>query len=282
MSAQTGQEEIATQTGVGQEGAAHEKPENPVSGNVAPNVDRAEIARFESLASRWWNPTGEFKPLHQMNPVRADFIDERSPVNGLRLLDVGCGGGILTENIARRGARVTGIDMGEAPLAVARMHAIESGVDIDYRHSTAEDMARDEAESYDILSCLEMLEHVPDPQSVVSACAALTKPGGDLYFSTINRNPKSFLLAIIGAEYIANLLPKGTHQYKKFIRPSELSSCIRNAGLEVQKITGMLYNPFDGNCRLSDGNLDVNYLIHARKPARDTLDSFAPTPGLAK
>ena len=230
------------------------------------NVDPGEIAKFEGLASRWWDPTGEFKPLHQMNPVRADFIDGKSPVKGLRFLDVGCGGGILTENMAERGASVTGIDMGEAPLSVARLHAIESDVNVNYQRITAEELASQHAESYHIVSCLEMLEHVPDPQSVVSACATLTKPGGDLYFSTINRNPKSFLFAIVGAEYIANLLPKGTHEYRKFIKPSELSGCIRNAGLDVQQITGMLYNPFTGKFKLSDTDVDVNYLVHARKP----------------
>lgn len=233
----------------------------------AQNVDRAEIAKFESLASRWWDPTGEFKPLHQMNPVRASFINERSPVSGRNYLDVGCGGGILTENMAELGASVTGIDMGEAPLAVARLHALESAVEVDYQQITAEQLADQQPNQFDIVSCLEMLEHVPDPQSVVSACAALTKPGGDLYFSTINRNPKSFLFAIVGAEYVANLLPKGTHEYKKFIRPSELSACIRQAGLEVTEITGMLYNPFNGKFRLSSSDLDVNYLVHARKPA---------------
>ena len=230
------------------------------------NVDPGEIAKFEGLASRWWDPSGEFKPLHQMNPVRANFIDGKSPVKGLQFLDVGCGGGILTENMAERGASVTGIDMGEAPLSVARLHAIESGVDVNYQRITAEELASQHAERYDIVSCLEMLEHVPDPQSVVSACATLTKPGGDLYFSTINRNPKSFLFAIVGAEYIARLLPKGTHEYKKFIKPSELSGCIRNAGLNVQQITGMLYNPFTGKFKLIDTDVDVNYLVHARKP----------------
>ena len=230
------------------------------------NVDPGEIAKFEGLASRWWDPSGEFKPLHQMNPLRADFIDGKSPVKGLQFLDVGCGGGILTENMAERGASVTGIDMGEAPLSVARLHAIESGVEVNYQRITAEELASQHAERYDIVSCLEMLEHVPAPQSVVSACATLTKPGGDLYFSTINRNPKSFLFAIVGAEYIANLLPKGTHEYKKFIKPSELSGCIRNAGLDVQQITGMLYNPFTGKFKLSDTDVDVNYLVHARKP----------------
>lgn len=234
---------------------------------VKPNIDQAEIARFNALASRWWDPDGEFKPLHQMNPVRAEFIEARSAVAGKNFLDVGCGGGILTENMAQRGARVTGIDMGEAPLSVARLHAQESGVSVDYRQVTAEDLAREQPENYDIVSCLEMLEHVPEPQSVVNACASLARPGADLYFSTINRNPKAFLLAIVGAEYIAGLLPKGTHEYKKFIRPSELSQCLRNAGLEVVEITGMLYNPFNGKFRLSSDDVDVNYLIHARKPA---------------
>ncbi|MFX4228487.1 MAG: bifunctional 2-polyprenyl-6-hydroxyphenol methylase/3-demethylubiquinol 3-O-methyltransferase UbiG [Porticoccaceae bacterium] len=231
-----------------------------------PNIDQAEIARFNALASRWWDPDGEFKPLHQMNPVRAEFIEERSSVTGKKFLDVGCGGGILTEDMAQRGAEVTGIDMGEAPLSVARLHAQESGVSVDYRQITAEDLAREQPENFDIVSCLEMLEHVPEPQSVINACAGLARPGANLYFSTINRNPKAFLLAIVGAEYIAGLLPKGTHEYKKFIRPSELSQCLRNAGLEVVEITGMLYNPFNGKFRLSSGDVDVNYLIHARKP----------------
>ena len=232
-----------------------------------PNIDHAEIAKFDALASRWWDPDGEFKPLHQMNPVRADFIDGKSPVAGKTYLDVGCGGGILTEDMAKRGAVVTGIDMGEAPLSVARLHALESGMQVDYQRITAEDLADAQPGSFDVVSCLEMLEHVPEPQSVITACAKLAKPGSNLYFSTINRNPKAFLLAIVGAEYIAGLLPKGTHEYKKFIRPSELSQCIRNAGLEVSEITGMLYNPFNGKFRLSSDDLDVNYLIHARKPA---------------
>jgi 2-polyprenyl-6-hydroxyphenyl methylase/3-demethylubiquinone-9 3-methyltransferase len=231
-----------------------------------PNIDQAEIAKFEALASRWWDPDGDFKPLHQMNPVRADYIDTRSAVAGKNYLDVGCGGGILTEDMARRGAKVTGIDMGEAPLSVARLHALESGVDVDYQRITAEDLALAQPESYEVVSCLEMLEHVPEPQSVVNACASLAKPGANLYFSTINRNPKSFLMAIVGAEYVARLLPKGTHEYKKFIRPSELSQCLRNAGLEVIEITGILYNPLTGKFRLDSRDVDVNYLVHARKP----------------
>ncbi len=232
-----------------------------------PNIDQAEIAKFDALASRWWDPDGEFKPLHQMNPVRAEFIDGKSAVAGKTYLDVGCGGGILTEDMAKRGAEVTGIDMGEAPLSVARLHALESDVKVDYQRITAEDLADAQPENFDVVSCLEMLEHVPEPQSVITACAKLAKPGSDLYFSTINRNPKAFLLAIVGAEYVAGLLPKGTHEYKKFIRPSELSQCIRNAGLEVIEITGMLYSPFNGKFRLSSDDVDVNYLVHARKPA---------------
>ncbi len=227
------------------------------------NVDSGEIAKFESLASRWWDPTGDFKPLHQMNPVRVEYINTRSPVADKDFLDVGCGGGILTEALAQLGARATGIDMGEAPLAVARLHAIETGATPTYTQSTAEDLAEETPDSYDIVCCLELLEHVPDPQSVISACARLARPGGHLYFSTINRNPKAFALAIVGAEYIAGLLPKGTHEYKKFIRPSELCQCIRNAGLSLVETTGMLYNPISGKFRLSDRDLDVNYLVHA-------------------
>jgi len=202
-----------------------------------------------------------------MNPVRANFIDERSPVKNKNYLDIGCGGGILTEDIAQRGATVKGIDMGEAPLSVAKLHALESGVSVEYQQITAEQLAEKEPEQYDIVSCLEMLEHVPDPQSVVSASAALAKPGADLYFSTINRNPKSFLFAIVGAEYVAQILPKGTHEYKKFIKPSELCECIRTAGLEVKETTGMLYNPLTGKFKLNERDLDVNYMVRAYKPS---------------
>jgi len=184
------------------------------------NVDAAEIAKFEALASRWWDKTSEFKPLHDINPLRANYIDGRSPVAQRNVLDVGCGGGILAESLAHRGAEVTGIDMGEAPLAVARLHALESGVNVDYRCITAEDLAEQAAGTFDIVTCLEMLEHVPDPGSVVNACARLVKPGGDVYFSTINRNPKAYAFAILGAEYMLRLLPKGTHEYSKFIRPA--------------------------------------------------------------
>ncbi|MBK8308266.1 MAG: bifunctional 2-polyprenyl-6-hydroxyphenol methylase/3-demethylubiquinol 3-O-methyltransferase UbiG [Gammaproteobacteria bacterium] len=229
------------------------------------NIDAAEIAKFEALASRWWDPSGEFRPLHQMNPLRANYIDRRSAVAGKRVLDVGCGGGILSEGLAQRGATVTGIDMGEAPLAVARLHLLESGLDIDYRLSTAEDLANEAAGSYDIVTCLEVLEHVPDPASLVDACAQLVRPGGDVYFATINRNPKSYLFAIVGAEHLLGLLPKGTHDYARFIRPSELAGWARRAGLDTQDISGMLYNPLTQAFSLGR-DVDVNYLVHARRP----------------
>src|SRR5690606_27641449 len=231
------------------------------------NLDTAEIAKLEALASRWWDRNSEFKPLHDINPLRANYIDQRSPVAGKKLLDVGCGGGILSEAMAQRGARVTGIDMGQAPLAVARLHALESGLDMDYRQITAEDLADAMPGTFDIVTCLEMLEHVPDPASVVAACARLVKPGGDLYFSTINRNPKAYAFAVVGAEYILRLLPRGTHEYAKFIRPSELASFLRAAGLELQNITGMTYNPFTKTYKLNPQDVSVNYLLHARKIA---------------
>ncbi len=230
------------------------------------NVDAAEIAKFEALAHRWWDPESEFRPLHDINPLRANYIDERSPVAGKRLLDVGCGGGLLSEAMARRGARVTGIDLGEAPLGVARLHQLESGLDIDYRHISAEQLADEAAEQYDVVTCLEMLEHVPDPGAVVAACARLCKPGGHLYFSTINRNPKAFLFAIVGAEYILRLLPRGTHDYARLIRPSELAAWLRAAGLDLAELTGMLYNPLTRQYRLHPRDVSVNYLVHVRKP----------------
>ncbi|ARN75034.1 bifunctional 2-polyprenyl-6-hydroxyphenol methylase/3-demethylubiquinol 3-O-methyltransferase UbiG [Oceanicoccus sagamiensis] len=230
------------------------------------NVDPAEIAKFEALASRWWDKNSEFKPLHEINPLRSNYIDLRSPVAGKTLLDVGCGGGILCEAMAQRGATVSGIDMGKAPLSVAKLHQLESGVKVNYRQSTAEDLAAVEAGQYDIVTCLEMLEHVPDPGSVIKACATLVRPGGDLYFSTINRNPKSYLFSIIGAEYLLKLLPKGTHDYDKFIKPSELGQWVREAGLQMQDITGMTYNPLSKHYRLNDDDIDVNYLVHTRKP----------------
>jgi len=229
------------------------------------NVDPQEIAKFEALAKRWWDKTSEFKPLHDINPLRANFIDERSPVAELNILDVGCGGGILSESLAQRGANVTGIDMGEAPLSVARLHSLESGVKINYRKITAEALAEEQPEQYDIVTCLEMLEHVPDPSQVIAACAQLVKPGGDVYFSTINRNPKSYAFAIIGAEYVLQLLPKGTHEYSKFIKPSELAQWSRDAGLSWQEITGMTYNPLTKKYRLNPNDVSVNYLVHVTK-----------------
>lgn len=230
------------------------------------NVDAAEIAKFEALAARWWDPTSEFKPLHDINPLRANFIDMHSPVAGKSHADVGCGGGLLTEALAHRGAEVTGIDMGDAPLTVAKLHALESGLTIDYQKIPAEDFAKQRPEAFDIVTCLEMLEHVPDPASVVNACAQMAKPGADLYFSTLNRNPKSYAFAILGAEYLLKLLPKGTHDYQKFIKPSELAQWLRQANLELVSMTGLVYNPFTRQYRLNPQDVSVNYLVHVRKP----------------
>ena len=231
-----------------------------------PNVDPAEIAKFEELAHRWWDRESEFKPLHDINPLRVNYIDERAPLAGRTVIDVGCGGGILAEAMAQRGATVTGIDMGEAPLSVARLHQLESGVEVDYQQSTAEDMAQTHPAAFDRVTCLEMLEHVPEPGSVIKACAAMCKPGGELFFSTINRNPKSFAFAVVGAEYVLRLVPKGTHEYAKFIRPSELAAYIREAGLVLNDVTGMTYNPFTKRYKLGS-DTDVNYIVHASKPA---------------
>ena len=245
-------------------------PETPIPETRTPesatNVDRSEIAKFEALAARWWDRESEFKPLHDINPLRANWIDKHSPVAGCKVLDVGCGGGILSESLAYRGADVTGIDMGEAPLAVAQLHSLESSLQVNYLRSTAEALAEQQPASFDIVTCLEMLEHVPDPGSVIDACATLVKPGGYLYFSTINRNPKAYLFAVIGAEYVLRLLPRGTHEYNKFIRPSELGNWIRNSGLELQGMTGLVYNPITRQYRLDDGDVDVNYMVYARKP----------------
>ena len=230
------------------------------------NVDPNEIRKFEELASRWWDRNSEFKPLHDINPLRANWIDALAPVAEKKILDVGCGGGILCEALAQRGANVTGIDMGEAPLAVGNLHSLESGVSVTYEQSTAEDYAGSHAETFDTVTCLEMLEHVPDPSSVVAACAAMTKPGGTLFFSTINRNPKAYLLAIIGVEYVLRMLPRGTHEYSKFIRPSELGQWIRDAGLDIDQMTGLLYNPITKTYKLDERDVDVNYMICARKP----------------
>lgn len=228
------------------------------------NVDPNEIRKFEELAYRWWDTESEFKPLHDINPLRLNYIDDRAPLQGKRVIDIGCGGGILSESMARRGAAVTGIDMGETPLAVAQMHALESQVSVEYRQISAEAMAAEAAEQFDVVSCMEMLEHVPDPASVIAACATLVRPGGDVFFSTINRTPKAFLFAIIGAEYVMNMLPKGTHEYGKFIKPSELERWARSVGLELRNIAGMTYNPLFQSYRLGK-DVDVNYLMHFRK-----------------
>ncbi len=225
------------------------------------NVDASEIGKFDALAERWWDPDGEFGPLHAINPLRLDYVNERAPLDGQRVVDVGCGGGLLAEAMALRGAQVTGIDMGEAALGVARRHAEMSGVDVDYRAMTAEALADESPGEFDIVTCLEMLEHVPDPSRVVAACRALLKPGGQAFFSTINRNPKSWLFAIVGAEYVLGLLPRGTHDYGRFIRPSELEAWARDAELTLRDITGMQYNPLTRVYSLGD-DVDVNYLMH--------------------
>lgn len=232
---------------------------------AAVNVDHAEVSKFEELASRWWDPHSEFKPLHEINPLRLDYIDRRAGLDGKRVLDVGCGGGILAESMAARGAQVTGIDMGLAPLEVARLHLLETGQQVDYRHGSAEELAVEQPGNYDLVTCMEMLEHVPDPSSVVRACAQLVRPGGKVFFSTINRNPKSYLFAILGAEYLLRLLPKGTHDYAKFIRPSELARWTRAADLETQDITGLTYNPLSGVYRLDPRDVDVNYMVATQR-----------------
>ncbi len=230
------------------------------------NVDHAEIAKFEALANRWWDRNSEFKPLHDINPLRLGYIESQVQLGGLEVLDVGCGGGILTEAMARRGAKVSGIDLGEAPLAVARLHLLESGLEVDYHKSSAEDFSQAHPARFDVITCLEMLEHVPDPASVLRACASMLKPGGHLFVSTINRNPKSYLFAIIGAEYVLRLLPRGTHDYRKFIKPSELCQWARDCGFDLRGSIGMTYNPLTRKYRL-EADMDVNYLLHFCKPS---------------
>ena len=229
------------------------------------NVDAAEIGKFDALASRWWDPHSEFKPLHEINPLRLGYIDGIAHIQGKRVLDVGCGGGILSESMAARGAEVTGIDMGEAPLEVARLHLLETGEHVDYRQIPVEQLAVEQPGEFDVVTCMEMLEHVPDPSSVVNACARLARPGGYVFFSTLNRNPKSYLLAIVAAEYVLNMLPKGTHDYARFIRPSELSQWIREADLTSLDLSGMTYNPLTGAYKLHPRDVDVNYLVATRK-----------------
>ncbi len=231
------------------------------------NVDQVEVNKFEELAARWWDPHSEFKPLHEINPLRLDYIDRLTPLAGKRVLDVGCGGGILSESMAMKGAQVMGIDMGEAPLQVARLHLLESGLEINYQRIPVEHLAEKQPASFDVVTCMEMLEHVPDPASVVEACSRLVKPGGHVIFSTINRNPKSYLFAIIGAEYLLKLLPKGTHDFAKFIRPSELSGWIRRTPLQSIDMTGLSYNPLTREYSLSP-DVDVNYMIATEKAAK--------------
>ena len=233
---------------------------------VRENIDPAEVEKFEAMAHRWWDAEGDFRPLHDINPARLGWIAERHPLAGAHVVDIGCGGGLLSEGMARAGAEVVGLDAGKAPLTVARLHALEAGITVDYRQQPAEALAAEAPETFDVVTCLEMLEHVPDPGSVVNACVALAKPGADLFFATLNRNPKAWALAVVGAEYMLGLLPKGTHDYARFIKPSELARLVRDAGLSVVEIAGISYNPLSRESRI-DRDVDVNYLLHARKPA---------------
>ena len=230
------------------------------------NVDPAELAKFSELAHRWWDTESEFKPLHQINPLRLAWIQTLAPLSGKRVVDIGCGGGILSDAMARQGAQVLGADLAVKSLKVAQLHALEAGTQgVQYREISAEDLAQEQAGQYDVVTCMEMLEHVPDPSSVVKACSALVKPGGWVFFSTLNRNPKSFLFAVVGAEYILNLLPKGTHEYARMIKPSELADWVRANGLNVMHMKGMTYNPFTRHYALGT-DTDVNYLMATQKP----------------
>ena len=250
-------------------GPAGSGPGGAGAGSAAPdgaNADPAELAKFDELASRWWDPRGEFAPLHRINPLRLGWIEARAPLAGRRVLDVGCGGGLLAEAMAGRGAEVLGIDLAEASLSVARLHALESGAAPEYRAISAEDCAAEMPGAFDVVTCLEMLEHVPDPASVIAACARLVKPGGQVFFSTLNRNAKSRLFAIVGAEYVLRLLPRGTHEFERFIRPSELAAYARRAGLSLGAMTGLLYNPLTRTYRLDARDVDVNYMVATTRP----------------
>ena len=229
------------------------------------NSDPSEIQKFSELAHRWWDPTSEFRPLHEINPLRLEWINARVPLAGKNVIDIGCGGGVLSESMAKKGAKVTGIDLSEKALKVADLHSLESGVEVRYKHIAAEDMALAEPGQFDVVTCMEMLEHVPDPASIVRAAAALVKPGGHLFFSTLNRNPKSYLFAVIGAEYILRMLPRGTHDYGKFITPAELSQFVRNAGLEVDGLKGLTYNPLTKIYSLN-ADTSVNYMVACHRP----------------
>jgi 2-polyprenyl-6-hydroxyphenyl methylase/3-demethylubiquinone-9 3-methyltransferase len=234
------------------------------------NADPAELAKFDEIAHRWWDPDGEFRPLHELNPLRLGYVDERAGLFGQRVLDVGCGGGILAEGMAGFGARVVGIDLAEGPLEVARLHALETGAEVDYRLVSAEALAETEPASFDVVTCMELLEHVPDPASTVAACARLVRPGGSVFLSTINRTPKAYLLAVVAAEYLLRWLPRGTHDYARFIRPSELGRWVRAAGLQLLELSGVSYEPFRRRFSLSS-HLGVNYLAHARRPGQDGI-----------
>ncbi len=228
------------------------------------NIDQAEIDKFSRIASKWWDPNSEFKPLHEINPLRLDYIEKIcNGLSGKNIVDIGCGGGILSESMAARGAHVTGIDLAEKPLKVAKLHLLESGQQVDYQLISAEDLAQQKPHQFDVVTCMEMLEHVPDPASTIKACASLVKPGGQVFFSTINRNPKAYLFAVIGAEYILNMLPKGTHDYAKFIKPSELAAMAREAGLNVEQLIGMTYNPLSKIYKL-EADTSVNYIVSTR------------------
>ncbi len=236
--------------------------------NAGQNVDHNEVAKFEAMASRWWDTNGECKPLHEINPLRLNYIDEKSGgIAGKKVIDVGCGGGILSESMAQRGAHVSGIDMSEPSIEVAKLHLYESNLTVDYQRTTAEAFAEQQPHSFDVVTCMELLEHVPDPASLIQACTTLVKPNGHIFFSTINRNPKAYLFAIVGAEYLLKMLPRGTHDFAKFIRPSELAAWARETGLTIHDITGLSYNPL--NKRYSLGSdIDVNYMMHSQQMAR--------------